>query len=557
VRRSGSAVRCAARAALGLPRLPTLVRVTSPAPAPVTDPTLLDALRTDLGSAGYTLDGVRALLGPVAADALDREEALPARVVTSAALAAGAHGPATLLRLFQLGEEVTRASLDAVLPALGTAGAERLGLVIPQGADDGDGVRAVVDLSPYAAVDAGGEVDWWIASDLGEVARRGALPEDFVLGVGGASRTLAQITVREPRGSVLDVGTGCGIQALHASRHAGAVVATDIDARALSYARFNAALAGVRLDLRQGSMLEPVRGETFDLVVSNPPFVITPRGSAGSAAGAGRGVIGDFTYRDGGAVGDDVVRSLVTSIGSVLAPGGVAQLLGNWEHRRGEDWAERVGGWLAESGLDGWVVQREVQDPAQYAELWLRDGGITPDRDRARFEGAYAAWLADLERRGVEGIGFGFVTLRRPALAGAAVSPWRRVEEITGTVAQPLGATIARVLDAVDLVRDLTTEALLGRRWQVAGDVTDERYFTPGESSPRVMLLRAGGGFSRTVRTETGLAAFVGACDGELTGAQIVAALGTLLEVDAGALAAELEPQLRGLITDGLLLPAP
>lgn len=531
-------------------RLPRLVRVTSPPSAPVTDPPLLDALRTDLGSAGYTLDGVRALLGSVAADALDREEALPARVATSAALAAGANGPATLLRLFQLGEDVTRASLDAVLPTLGTAGAERLGLVRTQGGDDGDAVRAVVDLSPYAAVDAGGEVDWWIASDLGEVARRGALPEDFVLGVGGASRTLAQITVRDPRGAVLDVGTGCGIQALHASRHAGAVVATDIDARALAYARFNAALAGVRLDLRRGSMLEPVRGETFDLVVSNPPFVITPRGSAGSG-------VGDFTYRDGGAVGDDVVRSLVTSVGSVLAPGGVAQLLGNWEHRRGEDWAERVGGWLAESGLDGWVVQREVQDPAQYAELWLRDGGITPDRDRARFEGAYAAWLADLERRGVEGIGFGFVTLRRPALAGAAVSPWRRVEEITGTVAQPLGATIARVLDAVDLVRDLTSEALLGRRWQVAGDVTDERYFTPGESSPRVMLLRAGGGFSRTVRTETGLAAFVGACDGELTGAQIVAALGTLLEVDVGALAAELEPQLRGLITDGLLLPAP
>ncbi|WP_233251435.1 DUF7059 domain-containing protein [Serinibacter arcticus] len=515
---------------------------------PVTDPTLLDALRSDLRSADYTLDGVRSLLGPVAADALDREEALPARVVTASALASGADGRATLLRLFQLGEDVTRAALDAVLPTLRTAGAERLGLVATQGADDGDAVRAVVDLSPYAAVDAAGEVDWWIASDLGEVARRGALPENFVLGVGGASRTLAQITVREPRGSVLDVGTGCGIQALHASRHAGAVVATDIDARALAYARFNAALAGVRLDLREGSMLEPVLGETFDLVVSNPPFVITPRGEAG---------VGEFTYRDGGAVGDDVVRSLVTSVGSVLAPGGVAQLLGNWEHRRGEDWAERVGGWLTESGLDGWVVQREVQDPAQYAELWLRDGGITPDRDRARFEGAYAAWLADLDRRGVEGIGFGLVTLRRPALAGAAVSPWRRVEEITGTVAQPLGATIARVLDAVDLVRDLTSEALLGRRWQVAGDVTDERYFTPGEASPRVMLLRAGGGFARTVRTETGLAAFVGACDGELTGVQIVAALGTLLEVDAAALAAELEPQLRGLITDGLLLPAP
>ncbi|PWD50690.1 SAM-dependent methyltransferase [Serinibacter arcticus] len=540
--------------------------MTSPTPGTGPDDARhLPDLRADLLDADYTLDGVRALLGPVAADALDREQALPARLATAGGLAGGGGGgggagdgdgggaaaAAQLLRLFQLGEVATRRDLDAALPRLGTAGAERLGLVRTRGEADRDEVRAVVDLSPYAAVDAAGQVDWWIASDPGEIARRGALPEDFVLGVGGASRTLAQITVRGPVGSVLDVGTGCGIQALHASRHAGRVVATDIDARALAFTRFNAALAGVELDVRAGSMLDPVAGETFDLVVSNPPFVITSRDAAGSTGG-----VGEFTYRDGGQVGDDVVRSLVTSVGSVLAPGGVAQMLGNWEHRRGEDWAERVGGWLAESGLDGWVVQREVQDPAEYAELWLRDGGLTPDRDRARFEAAYAAWLADLASRDVEGIGFGFVTLRRPAGAGAEVSPWRRVEEITGTVAQPLGATIAGVLGAVDLVRDLTGEALLARRWVVAGDVTDERYFTPGEASPRVMILRAGGGFSRTVRTETGLAAFVGACDGELTGGQIVAALSALLEVDATALAAELEPQLRGLITDGMLLPA-
>lgn len=523
---------------------------------PTADPSTLARLEEDLRAAAYTVDGVRALLGTVAADALDREVALPARLVTAEAVSRDGDPAALLLRLFQLGESVPRVLLDRALPTLGTAGAQRLGLVTTRGEADDDDVHAVVDLSPYSATDARGDVDWWIASDPGEVARGGTLPEDFVLGVGGASRTLAQITVRDPRGRVLDLGTGCGIQALHASRHAQHVVATDIDERALAYARFNAALAGVALDLRAGSMLEPVRGETFDLVVSNPPFVITPRGGATADSGdGGRTGVGEFTYRDGGAVGDDVVRSLVTSVGSVLAPGGVAQMLGNWEHRRGEDWAERVGGWLAESGLDGWVVQREVSDPAEYAELWLRDGGLTPDRDRARYEAAYAAWLADLASRDVEGIGFGFVTLRRPDAGAASVSPWRRVEEITGTVAQPLGSTVAGVLAAVDLVRDLTTDALFSRRWQVAGDVTDERYFTPGEGSPRVMLLRAGGGFSRTVRTETGLAAFVGACDGELTGAQIVAALGALLEVEAGALAAELAPQLRGLVTDGLLLP--
>nr|WP_198526327.1 hypothetical protein [Cellulosimicrobium sp. MM] len=141
-------------------------------------------------------------------------------------------------------------------------------------------------------------------------------------------------------------------------------------------------------------MLEPVAGERFDLVVSNPPFVITPR-----AAG---GALPDYEYRDGGRSGDDLVRDLVTGVGAVLEPGGVAQLLGNWEHRRGVPWDERVGAWLDEAGLDGWVVQREVLDPAEYAETWIRDGGTTPEREPAAWAAAYGAWLDDFAARDVE-----------------------------------------------------------------------------------------------------------------------------------------------------------
>ena len=522
--------------------MPTLEPVTA-TPISEFNPALIDALRTDLTATDYTVQGVRDAVGDVAADALDREQWVPAL----AAARGSSSAAATLLRLFQLGDEPTRAVVDSALPTLRAEGLEALGLAAAAGGGAGDAVRATCDLSPYSAQDESGDVDWWIASDPSEIARRGALPTDYVLGVGGASRTLAQLTVRDQRGSVLDVGTGCGIQALHASRHATRVVATDIDARALRYAGLNAALAGVELDLREGSMFEPVAGELFDLVVSNPPFVITPRG-------AGAGAVGEFTYRDGGAAGDDVVSGFVRSVGDVLAPGGVAQLLGNWEHRRGQDWEERVASWLPD-GLDGWVVQRELLDPAQYAELWLRDGGLTPDRDRARYETAYLAWLDDLASRDVEAIGFGFVTVRRPPSGTAGERAWHRVEEITGTVQQPLGAVVSSVLGAVEDVRGLSADELLGRRWQVAGDVTEERFHEPGQPQPSVMVLRAGGGLGRTIQADTGLAAFVGASDGELTGLQIVGALAALLEVDASALAAELAPQVRGLAIDGLLLP--
>ena len=72
--------------------------------------------------------------------------------------------------------------------------------------------------------------------------------------------------------------------------------------------------------------------------------------------------------------------------------------------------------------LDAWVVQRELADPALYAEAWIGDGG-RPDRvDAAAW---HSAWLEDFEARDVEAVGFGIVTLRRRR-AEEATPPLRR-----------------------------------------------------------------------------------------------------------------------------------
>lgn len=499
-------------------------------------------LAEDLAAlAADPVESVEELLGPVAAAALHREEPAAALAATSADA-----GPlAAWVRAFVLGAAVPRRALAAAVQQVGVDGLERLGLVATAGTADDDDVRATVDLRPVGVDDAHGAATWWLASDLGATVTGAALDAEHVLGVGGASVTLAGLTVRDHRARALDLGTGSGIQALAAGRHCDAVVATDVSARALAFARFNAALAGAQLDLRRGSLLEPVRGERFDLVVSNPPFVITPRALVASAA------LPAYEYRDGGLAGDALVAELVAGLGDVLAPGGVAQLLGNWEHRAGEDWTERVGSWLDASGLDGWVVQREVLDPAQYAELWLRDGGAVRAQDPAAWDAAVTGWLADFAARGVQGVGLGFVVLRRPDGSPGL----RRVEEQTGPVTGPLGDHVLAVLAAHDLLAGLDDDGLAGLRLVAAPDVTEERHLRPGDAGPRVILLRQGGGFGRVVTAGTALAGLVGACDGELTLGQLVGGLGAVLDVEVDALRAELFPQVRELVSEGFLRP--
>ncbi len=494
---------------------------------PRIDPDLMARLRADLRASRFTVEDVTALLGPLASAALDREQALPAQRVT----ADSAEPCATLVRLFTLGDPVDASEAQRALPTLGVDGAIRLGLV----AQEGDGVTALVDLRPYAA---DGDA-WWIASDLSELATGRPLRPDHVLGIGGASTTLACWTPRPQVAKALDVGTGCGIQALHLGTHAEAVTVTDLSQRALGFARFNAALNEVDWAVLEGSMLEPVVGQRFDLIVSNPPFVITPRS----------GVVPLFEYRDAGGAGDAVVADLVRGIGGHLEPGGIAQFLGNWEVPRGATWTGRVGSWVEGTGLDAWVVQREVQDPAEYAETWARDGGHHPGT--AQFDAMYAAWLDDFAARDVESIGFGVITLQRPATDRA---PFVDLDEVTWPVQSPMGEAVLAGLRARTWLAEHDDAAVLDATWRCGPDVHEERHTMPGATDPTVIVLRQGGGLRRHLRMTTVTAAYASVADGELSARQAAAAIAGILGLDTGEVAAEVAAFVREAAPDGLLV---
>ena len=496
----------------------------------------VDALARDLAAAGFTGGGVRALVG-------EHAEAALARIVAEPARRAAVRDPgplATLVRAFVLGDAVTGAELADALPALGVDGAAALGIVERRG----DRVAPLVAIRPHAFRDASGSGEWWIASDLDELAGVWPLRPDHVLGVGGAARTLAQLLPpgaldREPgRGTALDLGTGCGVIALHLRRIAERVVATDISERALWFTAMNARLNGVDgIETRLGSLFEPVAGERFDVIASNPPFVITPRAEGVPA----------YEYRDGGATGDALMAAVVGGIGAHLAPGGAARLLGNWETTGGEPGLDRALEWAADD-LDVWAIERESLDPVRYAELWLRDGGTLP-RDDAH-DALLDAWLDDFEARGVTSIGMGWLALRRP-LGTASLA---RAERIPQPVAlEHVGAHLATALDDAAWLADVDDTALAAERLVVAPDVTEARHQLPGAAGPNVIELRQGGALARTISVDTALAGLGGACDGELPLGALVGAIAGLLEVDEGVLAEDLLPRVRELVVAGVL----
>lgn len=566
-------------------------------------------LRADLAQSGWGVESVEALLGPVAAAALQRELRAPALRVVRCALAAGAgatrasaastssdrpslatgvdstssaanapqdsdvagYKVAVLTALFMLGEPVGAAALETALPRTGVAGALAIGLVVPTQSASGEQRYApAVDLRPHEAEDAHGSVRWWVASDLGELVTGQALAPDHVLGIGRAGLTLAALTPRKPVETALDLGVGCGIQTLYLLRHVRQVVATDISTRALEFTAFNVALAGVdsaRVQLRQGNLLEPVAGQRFDLIVSNPPFVITPP----SVRQAGLPLM---EYRD---AGGPILPALVRGLEDHLNPDGVAVMLGNWEHREGTSWRTSVNQWIGKS-LDAWIIQREVQDPVEYAAMWLRDGGLTPERSSVAFENALAAWQEDFDSRQVSSVGMGYLVFHAPsvaatsgpggtalegqtapeepasdAVAPGAVEPWRVLEEVPTSGQGALGEHVAQVIAAHEALRGLDDAQVAALKLRTASGLSKEEALTP-TPVPTAPVIRQAEGFGRVIAVGMPEVALLSASDeGLLTVAQIAAAVASLTSEDPAAVLADMVAATRTFAHAGMV----
>ncbi|GAB3748674.1 DUF7059 domain-containing protein [Nocardiopsis nanhaiensis] len=483
---------------------------------------LADRLRGILIGADYTVSGVRDRLGNAAAKALAREQLVPALRATG-----GEEHLGLLLRLWWLQSPVPARAARSILPVEELA---RAGLVTVEEGRDGPVVRALVHLGPWELEDGR---PGFVVSDPKVRPGSGGVPgHDHVVGAGGASANLSRLIVEGPFERALDLGTGCGVQALHLASRAREVVATDLNPRAVHLAGISLALSGVKdARLAKGSLFEPVKGERFDLIVSNPPFVITPESAR-------------YTYRESDLPGDSLCAELVRQAPGYLTEGGWGQFLANWTHTDSDDWEDRVGGWITGTGCSGWVVQRDVQDPAEYVELWLRDSCEhgTPEYTRR-----YDAWLDYFDREGIKGIGFGWISLRNDAAQDATV----KVEELRHEVEQPVGPYLPDVVDGAMTAHRLTDAALLSTHVALAPGVVEERVSVPGAPDPEKIVLRQREGLRRVARIGTVEAALASVCDGTMPVGPLLDAIAELMGEDPVMLRERTPEALRTLISEG------
>jgi Methyltransferase small domain len=398
---------------------------------------------------------------------------------------------AVLLRLFLLGVPVTRIRLDELVGTQLRARLTGAGLLVV----DGGVVHGAARLVPHDEL--------LIASDHAGGAEAYA---DHVPGVHRPSVALAHLTVRGEGERALDLCTGNGIQALLLAAHAERVVATDVNERALAYAAFNAALNGVaNVETRPGSFFEPVEGEQFDLVVANPPYVVSPENA--------------YLFRDSGLPGDAVSEHVVRTTPAVLLPGGFAAVLIAWALDP-DDPAERPWHWLEGSGCDAFLLHTSTDDPIETATAWNRD---LLDRPEA-YADALDRWLAYYRELGIDHLGYACLVLRK---RGDGRDGWLEAQQLPRAALRPAGRHVRRLFETHDRLAEIESDGvLLDRRPRVVDDavVTQDTRFADGRWQAETLTIRLENGLPFSAELDPPTARLLRQLDGSRTLGEALAA---------------------------------
>ena len=431
----------------------------------------------------------------------------------------------TLVRLFLLAQPVAEGAARAALAPMSLEPLLAIGLL--ERAEVG--IRARAALLPFA--------DFLLARDFWPEFTGKGSGRQYVPGVSLTSLAVANATVRRQVDSALDLGTGLGIQAVLAAHHAKKVIATDTNPRALNFTAFNARVNGLsNIELRRGSLYDPVADCRFDLITSNPPFVISPQFQ--------------YEYRDGGMPGDVLSEQVIRGAAALLGEGGYCTVVFNWHHRTEDDWAARPSEWLASSGCDAWLICSETNDPLRYASTWL---SYEHGHNQDRFGRFLDEWLAYYERLGIGFISFGAAIFRRRS--GRA--NWIRAEKIVEQSLGSLSDQIQRIFAAQDLLQTLNEDGdLLGKAFMLTPDHQLEHVLQAenGNWTVRSAQLKQIKGFQFVGNVDRLGSTVLAGCDGKRTVGELVADLAAGLRMEPEKIAPACINLMRKLLETGFLI---
>jgi methylase of polypeptide subunit release factors len=431
----------------------------------------------------------------------------------------------SLVRLFLLGLPVATENVVAALSRPGIQCAFESGLI----ENLGDNVRAVACLRPWREL--------FLLSDF--LPPQGEpLPADFVMsGTSASSRLLTRLTIRRRVAKALDLGTGAGIHALLAASHADQVIATDTSKRALNFAAMNARLNGIdNVSFAEGSFFEPVAGEKFDLIVTNPPFIISPRS--------------DLMFQNAELAGDQVSELILRESPAYLREGAFAVSLISWVHETEKDWASRPCDWVKGSGCDFWLLRATSQDPLSYAAGSLRQSEYIGS---PRYSELLDKWLDFYRQQGFVQLALGAAILRK-RVSG---KNWIHCEDLSGAaITSDAGEQIERVFAAEDFLANANDDELLDLRLAIHPDHVLEQKLVAGDDGwiSQSLVLKPAVGIEHRAAIDPRVLVFLSRCNGTRTVRELISDVSQNDGADFAAAAAAGLPLVRRLLRAGFLV---
>ena len=398
-----------------------------------------------------------------------------------------------IIYLFVLGESLIATEVMALFPPSVWDVLRLTHLVVP---DSADANRFLASVALYPIRDLFIASDRWSNPDH---SPRQMFPDIVYPALTKSAKQFIDYTSFEPCEDFLELCAGTAPAALLAARSAKNIRATDIAERSIDFAKFNAALNGIRnVTFVLGDLYQPVEGMTFDRITAHPPYVPVLKPAE--------------IFYGGGEVGEEITKRIIEGLPTKLKAGGRFYCRTMGTERTGQNFENRVREWLGpnHAEFDVALFATQIFEPRQFAleETMAKNGG----RDQ------YAEWEKLFTKNNVSGLVLGIVIVQRTTGQRPAFTIRRTIR--TGT---PLAALEWAMRWEAELKMPGATERILqAKPLATPGiEILVRHILRDGEISQASFTLTIEQPFAMDCKAQPWMAALLPLCDGKTTVAEL------------------------------------